>query len=214
MSINIFLYIFCQSWQCWTSLEVRMTLYVGTEGVHEWAPGDLMWCPVNSKNGHLTNIVLFSTSATACILSYLPKSHVAMCRGCGQWRSYHCTMELMRGCPYYLRFWGTYAFHRLHMPTLPPPWLVLIVWYLTTVRKGKCDMINKLKLKCTAHLFNYTDDVVSKFQSIVVAIRLAWLVWMILVFIWNCSSVFDVTKGRSHYGPGGGYHHFAGRLQS
>ncbi|GJN08727.1 hypothetical protein PR202_ga26680 [Eleusine coracana subsp. coracana] len=25
------------------------------------------------------------------------------------------------------------------------------------------------------------------------------------------SSVFDVTKGRSHYGPGGGYHHFAGR---
>ena len=26
------------------------------------------------------------------------------------------------------------------------------------------------------------------------------------------SSVFDVTKGRSHYGPGGGYHHFAGRL--
>ncbi|OAY77940.1 Membrane-associated progesterone-binding protein 4 [Ananas comosus] len=24
-------------------------------------------------------------------------------------------------------------------------------------------------------------------------------------------SVFDVTKGRSHYGPGGGYHHFAGR---
>ncbi|ONL94634.1 BTB/POZ domain-containing protein NPY2 [Zea mays] len=23
--------------------------------------------------------------------------------------------------------------------------------------------------------------------------------------------VFDVTKGRSHYGPGGGYHHFAGR---
>ncbi|KAF8400948.1 hypothetical protein HHK36_014251 [Tetracentron sinense] len=25
------------------------------------------------------------------------------------------------------------------------------------------------------------------------------------------SSVFDVTKGRSHYGPGGGYNHFAGR---
>ncbi|ONK79154.1 uncharacterized protein A4U43_C01F3480 [Asparagus officinalis] len=24
-------------------------------------------------------------------------------------------------------------------------------------------------------------------------------------------SVFDVSKGRSHYGPGGGYHHFAGR---
>ncbi|OVA10908.1 Cytochrome b5-like heme/steroid binding domain [Macleaya cordata] len=24
-------------------------------------------------------------------------------------------------------------------------------------------------------------------------------------------SVFDVTKGRSHYGPGGDYHHFAGR---
>ncbi|KAL0924365.1 hypothetical protein M5K25_005182 [Dendrobium thyrsiflorum] len=24
-------------------------------------------------------------------------------------------------------------------------------------------------------------------------------------------SVFDVTKGKSHYGPGGGYHHFAGR---
>ncbi|PVH33076.1 hypothetical protein PAHAL_9G562000 [Panicum hallii] len=24
-------------------------------------------------------------------------------------------------------------------------------------------------------------------------------------------SVFDVTNGRSHYGPGGGYHHFAGR---
>ncbi|XP_066383934.1 membrane-associated progesterone-binding protein 4-like isoform X2 [Miscanthus floridulus] len=24
-------------------------------------------------------------------------------------------------------------------------------------------------------------------------------------------SVFEVTKGRSHYGPGGGYHHFAGR---
>ncbi|CAL4913159.1 unnamed protein product [Urochloa decumbens] len=24
-------------------------------------------------------------------------------------------------------------------------------------------------------------------------------------------SVFDVTKGMSHYGPGGGYHHFAGR---
>ncbi|KAK1275491.1 hypothetical protein QJS04_geneDACA011029 [Acorus gramineus] len=24
-------------------------------------------------------------------------------------------------------------------------------------------------------------------------------------------SVFDVTKGRQHYGPGGGYHHFAGR---
>lgn len=24
-------------------------------------------------------------------------------------------------------------------------------------------------------------------------------------------SVFDVTKGRSHYGPGGGYNHFAGR---
>ncbi|CAL4929693.1 unnamed protein product [Urochloa decumbens] len=24
-------------------------------------------------------------------------------------------------------------------------------------------------------------------------------------------SVFDVTKGRSHYGPGGGYHHFSGR---
>ncbi|KAJ4953824.1 hypothetical protein NE237_030656 [Protea cynaroides] len=24
-------------------------------------------------------------------------------------------------------------------------------------------------------------------------------------------SVFDVTKGRSHYGPGGAYHHFAGR---
>ncbi|EER95310.1 hypothetical protein BDA96_01G495100 [Sorghum bicolor] len=24
-------------------------------------------------------------------------------------------------------------------------------------------------------------------------------------------SVFDVTKGRSHYGPGGGYHHFTGR---
>nr|ACG49125.1 fiber protein Fb38 [Zea mays] len=24
-------------------------------------------------------------------------------------------------------------------------------------------------------------------------------------------SVFDVTKGRSHYSPGGGYHHFAGR---
>lgn len=25
-------------------------------------------------------------------------------------------------------------------------------------------------------------------------------------------SVFDVTKGRSHYGPGGGYNHFAGRF--
>ncbi|KAE8701064.1 Membrane-associated progesterone-binding protein 4 [Hibiscus syriacus] len=25
-------------------------------------------------------------------------------------------------------------------------------------------------------------------------------------------SVFDVTKGKSHYGVGGGYHHFAGRL--
>ncbi|XP_008658062.1 membrane-associated progesterone-binding protein 4 isoform X1 [Zea mays] len=25
-------------------------------------------------------------------------------------------------------------------------------------------------------------------------------------------SVFDVTKGRSHYGPGGGYHHFAGSI--
>ncbi|KAF6135202.1 hypothetical protein GIB67_035273 [Kingdonia uniflora] len=24
-------------------------------------------------------------------------------------------------------------------------------------------------------------------------------------------SVFDVTKGKSHYGPGGGYQHFAGR---
>ncbi|KAI0522974.1 hypothetical protein KFK09_005363 [Dendrobium nobile] len=24
-------------------------------------------------------------------------------------------------------------------------------------------------------------------------------------------SVFDVTRGKSHYGPGGGYHHFAGR---
>ncbi|KAJ3683082.1 hypothetical protein LUZ60_013309 [Juncus effusus] len=24
-------------------------------------------------------------------------------------------------------------------------------------------------------------------------------------------SVFDVTKGKSHYGPGGGYHHFSGR---
>ncbi|URE09372.1 Cytochrome b5-like Heme/Steroid binding domain [Musa troglodytarum] len=24
-------------------------------------------------------------------------------------------------------------------------------------------------------------------------------------------SVFDVTKGKTHYGPGGGYHHFAGR---
>jgi len=28
------------------------------------------------------------------------------------------------------------------------------------------------------------------------------------------SSVFDVTKGRAHYGPGGSYHHFAGRFQS
>jgi hypothetical protein len=37
---------------------------------------------------------------------------------------------------------------------------------------------------------------------------------MIIALIWHCSSVFDVTKGRSHYGPGGGYHHFAGRLQS
>ncbi|RZR77935.1 hypothetical protein BHM03_00003144 [Ensete ventricosum] len=27
-----------------------------------------------------------------------------------------------------------------------------------------------------------------------------------------CSSVFDVTKGKTHYGPGGGYHHFAGRF--
>jgi hypothetical protein len=26
--------------------------------------------------------------------------------------------------------------------------------------------------------------------------------------------VFDVTKGKSNYGPGGGYHHFAGRLLS
>lgn len=26
------------------------------------------------------------------------------------------------------------------------------------------------------------------------------------------SSVFDVTKGKAHYGLGGGYHHFAGRL--
>ncbi|XP_021307376.1 membrane-associated progesterone-binding protein 4 isoform X2 [Sorghum bicolor] len=25
-------------------------------------------------------------------------------------------------------------------------------------------------------------------------------------------SVFDVTKGRSHYGPGGGYHHFTGSI--
>ncbi|XP_047085157.1 membrane-associated progesterone-binding protein 4-like isoform X2 [Lolium rigidum] len=25
-------------------------------------------------------------------------------------------------------------------------------------------------------------------------------------------SVFDVTKGRSHYGPGGGYHHFSGSI--
>jgi hypothetical protein len=38
-------------------------------------------------------------------------------------------------------------------------------------------MINKLKLKRTAHLLsNYTDDVVSKFQCIVLAIQLAWLV--------------------------------------
>ncbi|OEL32906.1 Membrane-associated progesterone-binding protein 4 [Dichanthelium oligosanthes] len=36
----------------------------------------------------------------------------------------------------------------------------------------------------------------------------------ILLGILGYSSVFDVTKGRSHYGPGGGYHHFAGRLQS
>ena len=25
-------------------------------------------------------------------------------------------------------------------------------------------------------------------------------------------SVFDVTKGKSHYGAGGGYNHFAGRF--
>lgn len=28
----------------------------------------------------------------------------------------------------------------------------------------------------------------------------------------SCRSVFDVTKGKTHYGPGGGYHHFAGRF--
>ncbi|KAJ0807086.1 putative cytochrome b5-like heme/steroid binding domain-containing protein [Helianthus annuus] len=28
---------------------------------------------------------------------------------------------------------------------------------------------------------------------------------------WNIRSVFDVTKGKSHYGKGGGYNHFSGR---
>lgn len=27
-------------------------------------------------------------------------------------------------------------------------------------------------------------------------------------------SVFDVSKGWNHYGPGGGYHHFVGRCAS
>lgn len=31
------------------------------------------------------------------------------------------------------------------------------------------------------------------------------------VYLFFYRSVFDVTKGKSHYGPGGGYHHFAGR---
>ncbi|KEH35174.1 putative cytochrome b5-like heme/steroid binding domain-containing protein [Medicago truncatula] len=31
------------------------------------------------------------------------------------------------------------------------------------------------------------------------------------ILIGILGSVFDVTKGKSHYGPGGGYHHFAGR---
>lgn len=32
------------------------------------------------------------------------------------------------------------------------------------------------------------------------------------MFACKYRSVFDVTKGRSHYGPGGGYNHFAGRF--
>lgn len=34
---------------------------------------------------------------------------------------------------------------------------------------------------------------------------------IIIIIIFVCRSVFDVTKGKTHYGPGGGYHHFAGR---
>lgn len=42
-----------------------------------------------------------------------------------------------------------------HVPTFPCPRLVLIIRYLITVRKGNCDMINKLKLKhtVTQHTF-------------------------------------------------------------
>jgi hypothetical protein len=32
-----------------------------------------------------------------------------------------------------------------------------------------------------------------------------------MILFLYCRSVFDVTKGKSHYGPGGGYHHFSGR---
>lgn len=66
-----------------------------------------------------------------------------------------------------------------------PLWLVLIVWYLITVRKGKLDMINKLKLKRIAHLFN-TVDVFSKFQSIVV------LAWFVTLCEWSWFS-FDAA---------------------
>lgn len=32
------------------------------------------------------------------------------------------------------------------------------------------------------------------------------------MYILGYRSVYDVTKGKSHYGSGGGYNHFAGRF--
>jgi len=34
---------------------------------------------------------------------------------------------------------------------------------------------------------------------------------ILIPFYYFYRSVFDVTKGKSHYGSGGGYNHFAGR---
>ena len=49
---------------------------------------------------------------------------------------------------------------------------------------------------------------------VIIYLLLKYLITLELSVRYFCKyrSVFDVTKGRSHYGPGGGYNHFAGRF--
>lgn len=113
-----------------------------------------------------------------------------MDRGCGQWRSYRCTMEPMRGCPYYSRFWGTYAFPCPHVPTFPCPRLVLNIRYLITVRKGNCDMINKLKLKHT--VTQHTFFLILQMKFSVNSSVLSWLFNWLGLYGW-CWFLFDTA---------------------